>query len=128
MQINKNILQLFLYLVVGGLATIVEWITFYVFSSRLYLHYALATSLAFIFSTFANWSLGRIILFHPSESGILKEVIKIYITSIIGLLLNILIMFIAIEKFGLNKMFSKIIATMLVFSWNFLIRKLVIYK
>ena len=38
------------------------------------------------------------------------------------------IMFSTVEKIGLAEMLSKIIATGIVFAWNFLIRKLVIYK
>lgn len=129
MNLIKNFLQLFLYLVVGGLATLVEWGAFYIFDSVFSIHYMIATALAFVLSTFANWAFGRLILFREKmgQSTIL-ELLKIYAVSVIGLLMNLLIMFIAVEKIGLNEMISKIIATCLVFVWNFLIRKLVIYK
>ena len=58
----------------------------------------------------------------------------IYATSVIGLLLNWLIMWFAIDclrMLGLPsapEMLAKIIATGVVFFWNFIIRKLVIYK
>lgn len=56
------------------------------------------------------------------------EIAKIYAVSVIGLLMNMAIMFVAVEKIGLPEMLSKIIATGIVFGWNFLVRKLVIYK
>lgn len=128
MQIKKSFLQLFLYLIVGSLATLVEWGAFYVLNSPLSLHYAVATALAFVLSTAANWLFGRLILFRASKQNTARELLKIYAVSIIGLLMNIAIMFVAVEKIGLSEMLSKIIATGIVFSWNFLVRKLVIYK
>ena len=125
---NKNLLQLFLYLIVGALATLVEWGAFYVLNSPLSLHYAAATTLAFVLSTAANWLFGRLILFRESKQNTARELLKIYAVSVIGLLMNIAIMFVVVEKIGLPEMLSKIIATGSVFAWNFLVRKLVIYR
>jgi cell wall teichoic acid glycosylation protein gtcA len=128
MKLKQTSIQFFFYLIVGGLATIVEWVAFYVLSSLFKVHYAPATSLAFILSTAANWLFGRLIMFRDSKQSTAKELLKIYMVSIIGLLMNIAIMFVAIEKLGIQEMISKIVATGIVFIWNFLIRKLVIYK
>ena len=129
MEVKQTARQLFLYLIVGGLATIVEWAAFYVLNVLIGVHYLTSTALAFILSTLANWLFGRLILFKENRpKSLTKELIKIYATSIIGLLLNMLIMYLAVEKFGIYEMFSKIIASGLVFFWNFFIRKLLIYK
>ncbi len=128
MQIRKNFLQLFFYLIVGILATIVEWSAFFVLNRLFKIHYALSTAFAFVLSTFANWLFGRLILFRKTKQNTLSEILKIYIVSIIGLAMNIGIMFAAVGKIGMNEMMSKIVATGIVFIWNFLIRKLVIYK
>lgn len=127
MKINKNIKQFSVYLIVGGLATIVEWAAFYLLGNLLNIHYLTATALAFVVSTFANWLFGKWMLFKKSQ-GIFKELLKVYITSIAGLLFNLGIMWLAVEVCCFHKMTSKIIATVIVFFWNFLIRKLVIYK
>ena len=123
----NTVKQLFLYLIVGGGAALVEWFFFYIFIKEVRLNYIIATSLAFIFSTFANWALGRLLLF-KSNQNITKELVKIYLTSIAGLLMNLFIMWIAVDWLALGQMFSKILATGIVFFWNFLIRKRVIYK
>ena len=128
MKLKQISVQFFIYFIVGGLATIVEWVAFYVLNSLFAVHYAFATTLAFILSTAANWLFGRLILFRDSKQNTAKELVKIYMVSIIGLLMNIAIMFVAIEKLGIQDMIAKIIATGIVFIWNFLIRKLVIYK
>lgn len=128
-KINESIKQFMLYLIVGGGATIVEWIAFYLFfyNGFVKIHYMVSTSLAFILSTYANWALGRLIMFKASQNT-WKEIAKIYLTSIAGLLMNLIIMWIAVRKMGCNEMLAKIVATGIVFFWNFLIRKFLIYK
>ena len=128
MQIKKSLIQFILYFIVGGLATLVEWGAFYIFDKWLSFHYMLATALAFVLSTFANWASGRLILFRESKQNTWLELAKIYAVSRIGLLLNIGIMYIEVDKLLMNEMLSKMIATGIVFVWNFLIRKFVIYK
>ena len=124
---NEAIKQLFLYLIVGGIATVVEWALFYIFFNFLDINYLIATALAFIFSTFANWLAGKVLLF-KEWNNILSEIIKIYATSIAGLLFNLVLMWIMVEQLGIHEMLSKMIATGIVFMWNFLVRKYVIYK
>ena len=120
--------EFLLYLFVGAISTIIEWIFFYVLNSALNINYLLATSFAFIFSTFGNWFLGRVLIFKNKNLYLLKEILKIYFVSLIGLCLNLIIMFFAIEKFNVKNIFAKILATGIVFAWNFLIRKYVVYK
>lgn len=120
--------EFLLYLLVGAISTMIEWIFFYVLNSILNINYLLATSFAFIFSTFANWFLGRVLIFTSKNLYLLKEILKIYFVSLIGLCLNLIIMFFAIEKFNVKNIFAKILATGIVFAWNFLIRKYVVYK
>lgn len=125
---NKNSAKEFLlYLIVGGIATVSEWAFFFVFD-KCHMHYAVATTIAYILSTFVNWLAGRILVFKESKQSFWKEITSVYVASIIGLLLNLLIMWIAVDVFSFNEMISKIAATAIVFAYNFLIRKLVIYK
>ena len=126
---SQGVLQLFSYLIVGGIATVVEWVCFYILSYQTHIHYLLATTLAFVISTAANWLAGRLLTFRGAEKQpILQELAKIYAVSIIGLLLNLLLMYLFVQKVGLAKMVGKIIATVLVFAWNFVVRKFWIYR
>lgn len=121
--------ELFLYLIVGGLATLVEWIGFWLFNGVLHIQYLIATAIAFIISTFANWVFGRLLVFKdPGGQSLTKELASIYLASSVGLLLNLIIMYILVDFLSIHEMFSKMTATVLVFSYNYLVRKLVIYK
>ncbi|MBQ7045534.1 MAG: GtrA family protein [Clostridia bacterium] len=124
---NKNLKEFLLYLVVGGVATVTEWLMFFVLEKTA-LHYMLATVIAYVIATFVNWLAGRVLVFKESKKAVIKEILEIYLASIVGLLLNLGLMWLMVDAFDFNEMLSKIIATGLVFLYNFLIRKLVIYK
>lgn len=132
--LNKaNIKQFISYFFVGGVAAIVEWVMFFIFANVLQINYFVSTVIAFIFSTTANWILGRITTFKDNNSiSKAKEAFLVFIVSAIGLLFNLILMYLFVTVMGfdssLGKTLSKIAATGIVFIWNFLIRKLVIYK
>lgn len=121
--------KLISYVFVGGIATIVEWICFYIFSEKMGMFYQLGTVLAMLISTFANWLVGRLWTFRDAAKGnIILEIGKIYATSAIGILLNMLLMWIFVSKMSIEQMIAKILATIIVFAYNYLVRRLVIYR
>lgn len=134
--LNKaNIKQFISYFFVGGVAAIVEWVIFFIFANVLQINYFVSTVIAFIFSTTANWILGRITTFKDNNTykdKKAKEAFLVFVVSAIGLLFNLILMYLFVTVMGfdssLGKTLSKIAATGIVFIWNFLIRKLVIYK
>ena len=132
---KENIKQFISYFFVGGISFLVELGFFTLFSNVLGLHYLLATALAFIFSTTANWFLGRVWTFKKNksyENKRIKELLLVFGASIVGLGLNELLMWIFVSLCGLDtdllKVVSKVLATGIVFFWNFLSRKLLIYR
>ena len=134
--LNKaNIKQFISYFFVGGVAAIVEWVMFFIFANVLQINYFVSTVIAFIFSTTANWILGRITTFKDNNTykdKKAKEAFLVFVVSAIRLLFNLILMYLFVTVMGfdssLGKTLSKIAATGIVFIWNFLIRKLVIYK
>lgn len=126
---SKEFWSLLKYLVVGGLATVVEWAVFWLLEGRMNLPYPAATALAFAFSTFANWAFGRVLVFQARpDCPLAKEIGKVYLASVVGLVLNLAIMFVLVDGLGQEEMLSKMIATVLVFGYNYLVRKQLIYK
>ena len=129
MNTKKNEAKSFgLYLIVGGIATLVEWIIFYLLNGVLLWNHLVATIIAYLISTFANWAAGRLLVFKEAKIGFIKEITSIYVASLIGLAMNLLIMWIMVDCISLNEMLSMVTATVIVFMYNYLIRKLVIYR
>lgn len=130
----KNIRQFLSYFAVGGAAALVEWVSFYLLGKLVGMAYLPATALAFVFSTATNWFLGRTFTFKGSNLGKkkAKEIVQVFGVSAIGLLGNLALMVVFVSVLGMNtdllKTAAKILATGIIFIWNFLARKLWIYK
>ncbi len=116
-----------LYSVVGVSATCVEWLVFFILNQLLGLQYAPATVAATVFSGFTNWAVGRALLFH-STGNTPGEIGKIYLASLIGMSFNLLLMWIMVDHLGIHPMLAKVLATLIVFAWNYTIATRVIYR
>lgn len=132
---KDSVKQFISYFFVGGMSAVVEWVMFFIFANALHIQYLISTGFAFVFSTTTNWFLGKTITFKGNNTYIgkrLKEIILVFVVSGIGLLFNLLLMYVFVDvlKFDTSvlKMLAKAMATGIVFIWNFLIRKFVIYK
>ena len=129
-----GIRQFLSYFWVGGVSAIVEWLVFSVLDTLLELPYLLSTILAFACSTTVNWFLGRTFTFKISayQSEKAKEILLVFAVSAVGLLFNLLLMYLFVTVLGMNthlmKTIAEVLSTGIVFIWNFVSRKYLIYK
>ena len=134
MLTSKGIKQFLSYFGVGGVSALVEWAVFSLLEYLLDMPYLLATILAFIFSTTTNWFLGRTFTFKESayKDKKAKEIFLVFLVSAIGLGFNLLLMYLFVTVLNMDtnllKTLTKVLATGIVFIWNFLSRKILIYK
>lgn len=131
---SKTVKQFLSYFGVGGISALVEWCVFSLLEYLLDVPYLLATVLAFLVSTTVNWILGRTFTFRDSayREKKAKEAFLVFLVSAIGLVFNLILMYLFVELFGMDtnllKTAAKILATGLVFIWNFLSRKYWVYR
>lgn len=131
---NKAIRQFISYFGVGGVSALVEWSVFSLLEYLLDVPYLLATVLAFLVSTTTNWILGRTFTFKDSayREKKAKEAFLVFLVSGIGLAFNMILMVLFVDVLGMDtnllKTAAKILATGLVFIWNFLSRKYWVYR
>lgn len=123
---KKEIKKFLSYVIVGGSAAIVEWVTFFLFN--LILNYNWSTIISFILATTFNYFMGILLTFKDAEHK-KSDFIAVFIVSGIGLVLNILFMNLFIKVIHLDiEMLAKILSTGLVFIWNYISRRIFIYK
>lgn len=115
------------YLLVGGTAAVTEWVTFFL-CSKARLFYGLSTIIAFLIATLVNFLFGRKLAFAKQKNSTFKEVVLVYSVSLVGLIINLSLMFLFVTVLSTNELFSKILATGIVFFWNFFARKFLIYR
>lgn len=131
---SKSIRQFVSYFGVGGASALVEWTVFTLLEFVFDLPYLAATVLAFLVSTTTNWLLGRKFTFKEAALGKkkAKEILLVFLVSAIGLAFNMLLMALFVDVIGMNtrllKTGVKILATGIVFVWNFFSRKIWVYR
>lgn len=122
-------IQFLKYIVVGGLAFIVDFLTLYILTEYQHFHYMLSAGIAFIIGLNVNYILAKFFVFKDTKIvNPKKEYLAIVIISISGLILNQLLLFVITEFLGVYYLYSKLIAATLILIYNFAIRKIFVFN
>ena len=85
---------------------------------------AFFSSISFLLSIIVNYILSIKWVFDIKKKQSFKDVIIFTLLSAIGLLINLLVMYLSVEVFKIHYMIGKLIATFIVMIWNFVTRKM----
>ena len=130
MKTKSNLLvQIFKFGIVGGIATIIDLIIYYICFNYLKINPLIANIISFCIAVIYNYLASIKWVFIVDENKSKKKLfIEFMIFSILGLLLTEFLLFIFINKLSLSKMIAKIIATVVTMIFNFITRKLFLEK
>lgn len=117
------------YIPAGAAATVADWSVLFLLHSVLHLNLYLAAALSFVAGLLTNYFLSILFVFkkHSDKMGKVAEFAAFGITGLIGLGLTELLMLLFEGLFSWHYMISKIIITGIVFIWNFVSKKIIIY-
>lgn len=123
----KLIKQLFRFGIIGIVCFLLDYIVMIILTERCGLNYLLSAGISFSISVIANYILSMQFVF-VSKKDLKKttEFTVFIFLSVIGLGINELLMWCAVEWLGLFYMFAKIIVTGIVMVYNFVSRKLLL--
>lgn len=122
-------LQLFRYGFVGGIAFVVDYGTLFVLTHYLAVPYLVSAAIAFILGLATNYVFSISWVFRKNcTMERWQEFLFFAAIGVVGLILNELIMYVSTELLQIHYMFSKLISTAIVFFWNFLARKFLLFN
>lgn len=121
---KKLIGQFFKFGVVGVIAFIVDYLSLYLLTEFLNVYYLISSIISFLLSIIVNYILSIKWVFDIKKKQSFKDVIIFTLLSAIGLLINLLVMYLSVEVFKIHYMIGKLIATFIVMIWNFVTRKM----
>jgi putative flippase GtrA len=121
--------QLARYGVVGGLAFVVDFFTFYAFTAWVHVYYLTSAAIAFVFGLTCNYLLSRVWVFdrRTLQNGFLEFAVFAVI-GLFGLGLTQASMWFLKGKLHLHYLLAKIATTAFVFLWNFIVRKYSLFR
>lgn len=121
---NKLLMQIAKFIVVGGTATVIDFVLLFVLKEFVGLNEIVSNTISFTISLIYNYIASVKWVFDVDKSKKQEQQFLIFIIfSIIGLLINNLILWICIDKLKIHYLIGKVIATAIVMVFNFVTRK-----
>lgn len=121
--------QITRFVLVGSLAFLIDFFILYSLTNFLGFYFLISSAIAFSISIIFNYLLSSFWVFNINKNISHMKRITIFITlSLIGLIINQVVMYIGVKKFKIFYINAKIISTVIVMIWNFVTKKLMFEK
>ena len=121
--------QLFRYLIVGGLAFVVDFTVLFLLVNYFSVNYLVAAGFSFLLGLLANYLLSISWVFNQeTKSNVSQSVLIFIITGVVGLGINEIFMYTFTHLVGLQYLLSKVFTVPIVLLWNFLSRRFLLNK
>ena len=121
---NKLVNKIIKFSIVGGIATIIDFAFLYIFKEFLNIDVIIANTLSFIISVTYNYIASITWVFDTNKNKNKKvQFVLFVIFSIVGLIINNIILYILTDKLNIYYLISKVVATLIVMIFNFITRK-----
>ena len=105
----KLIKQIIRFSVVGGLAFLIDYSLLYAFTEFLKIHYLISSIISFSVSVIFNYVLSVKWVFDVNKKQDIKEFIKFIIFSVIGLIINSILMYIQVDIMVIHYITGKVV-------------------
>ena len=119
---NKLLIQIIKFLIVGGTATIIDFFMFFILHDLIKQNTIISNIASFSISLIYNYIISIKWVFNVKKESKTNFLIFL-IFSLIGLIINTIIVYITIEKLKWYSLLCKVIATSIVMIFNFITRK-----
>jgi putative flippase GtrA len=126
---NHVKIQFIRYGFVAVVAFIVDFGLLFVFTHYCHIYYLVSAILSFSISLVPNYILSKMWVFQSGSAYKRHiEIIAFCVIGFVGLLLNILVIWLLTSIFGLYYLISKLLAVVVIYFWSFFARRYFIYN
>ena len=124
-ETRKLVIQIFKFAIVGGVATIIDFVFLYLFREFCHFPVLVSNTLSFCISVIYNYIASVRWVFDVNKEKDARNQFVIFIVfSVLGLLLNNAIMWITVDFLSIYYLLAKVVATVIVMIFNFVTRKM----
>ena len=111
------------FVLVGGACFVLDYGLLYILTEYAGLYYLLSSGISFSISVFVNYRLCLIYDFHGASAETRRAKILFFGSSIAGLGLNQLLMWLLVDCAHIYYMIAKLIAAGIVMVWNYILKR-----
>jgi len=132
-KIYSKYKEIYNYLIVGGLTTLVSLIVYYIcvltiFNPNNAIELQISNLFSWILSVLFAYFTNRVFVFKSKEKNLKKEATNFIGSRVLTLLLDMVVMFLLVTMLGFNDKLGKIISQIFVIVGNYIISKLFVFK
>ena len=120
---RQRLFELARFCIVGGVSLVIDMGLLYILTEYAGLPYLWSSAISFTVSLIINYWLNVTFVFTFANKPSVKQITLFAGSSVVGLGLNQVCMWLFVEKFGIYYMLSKILATIIVTAWNYVIKR-----
>ena len=122
-------MRLIRYFFVGGTAAVIDIGLYALLVHGVGLNYLVGGVITFMVATSVNYALSvRIVFRSGARFERPQEIVLVSVVSAIGLILNQLVLFVGVAELSLQPVLAKVVATGMVFFWNYWARAHFVFK
>lgn len=116
------------YALSGSIAASIDFLVFTILVRSLHIYYIYANIAAFLIAVSINYKLNRRWTFKNESKRVLTQFLSFAAIGAVGLTINTGLLYIFIEFGSILDLFAKLMATVIVFTWNYLMNKHMTFK
>ena len=120
------------YLVFGGLATVVNFVTYFIVARLMGIDEVLSSGISWFFSVLFAYITNKLFVFESKTDGIkaiLIEMGSFFLARIVsGILCDVGTFAIMVRVFNINDLFAKVVTQVMVVIVNYVFSKLIIFR
>ena len=120
------------YLVFGGLATVVNFVTYFIVARLMGIDEVLSSGISWFFSVLFAYITNKLFVFESKTDGIkaiLIEMGSFFLARIVsGILCDVGTFAIMVRVFNINDLFAKVVTQIMVVIVNYVFSKLIIFR
>ena len=115
--------ELFRFCIVGGISLLVDYAVLYILVEFAGVHYLYSSASSFVVSVIFNYWLCVKYVFKVAKKQTTRQATLFIGSSVVGLGLNQLCMWIFVDIFNLHYLIAKLGATVVVTAWNYVMKR-----
>jgi putative flippase GtrA len=121
---RENWLQLIRFCLVGASGYVVNLTVYTLLLKVGDVHYLLAATGSFLVAVMSNYTWNRLWTFRGQRGHVTYQGLRFLVVSTVALAVNLVILHLLVDSFGVGKVLAQAIAIVLVTPWNFVGNKL----
>lgn len=127
-DLYKKYSEIINYLIFGILTTLVNFIAYFMCRKIFHIVYMLSKAISWIIAVLFAYITNRKFVFESKSDNLLKEIYQFYKYRIFSLGIELLLMYIFVEVFGIDDMIANIPVTFIVVIINYFFSKLFVFN